>query len=112
MIPNTLGVTDTLAVEALLNQRIVGALVFTEILVLINPHTVALTPLTVGMEMALTVTVVTALQSPEETVATNTLLPNETGINVAGLVVCPLLQAKLVPLVVNKADWGLSPHTV
>lgn len=101
-----------LAVEALLNQRIVGALVFTEILVLINPHTVAFTPLTVGMAMALTVTVVVALHKPDDTVAINTLLPNETGVNMAGLVVCPLLQAKLVPLVVNSADWGLSPHTV
>ena len=70
LMPMTVGVTEMLAVVALLNQFMVVALVFTDTLALVSPHTVAFTLDTVTGVWAKTPTVVVVRQpTPEVMVA-------------------------------------------
>lgn len=52
------------------------------------------------------------LHKPEPTVTVKVFKPLATGVNVAGLLDCPLLHAKLLPLVVSVIDVEANPQTV
>ena len=108
----TVGVTEMLAVVALLNQFMVVALVFTDTLALVSPHTVAFTLDTVTGVWANMPAVVVTLHIPDVMVTGNVFKPNELAVAVVLLVVFPLNQLNAVPLVVTLTLAVPKPQTV
>ena len=111
-MPMTVGVTEMLAVVALLNQFMVVALVFTDTLALVSPHTVAFTLDTVTGVWANMPAVVVTLHIPDVMVTGNVFKPNELAVAVVLLVVFPLNQLNAVPLVVTLTLAVPKPQTV
>lgn len=112
LMPMTVGVTEMLAVVALLNQFMVVALVFTDTLALVSPHTVAFTLDTVTGVWANMPAVVVTLHIPDVMVTGNVFKPNELAVAVVLLVVFPLNQLNAVPLVVTLTLAVPKPQTV
>ncbi len=77
-----------------------------------KPHTVVTeVPATVIGVVDNTPTVVVTLQTPEVMVAVKVFRPDTVGVKLTGLVVCPELHAKPVPLVIRVTLAGIKPHT-
>lgn len=107
-----MGVTEVALVVAPLNQLIFTPLVVRLMLAGERPQTVAFVPDTESGAMAIIPTEVTTLHKPDEMVAVKVLSPKILGVNVAGLVACPVFQKKVEPLVLSKLEVGTKPQTV